>query len=247
RLDFRKRQSRVERGQNLAYGWSYPRMNAGRANDQSSERRNLRERKIDARFLYAIHVFVHHAGDDANDLRWSRLRVAEPQLPAHHVRAFQVSRGEGLVHQDDARRLSVVPRVEEPSFAQLRADSGEISGRGDATFGTRFLALFEGWLAQDLKNAPVVAANHRQHVDPARGGHAGQAFDALYQLLEEIAALLLFGIFVARQPQIHRHNVIRFDAQIGAQNLDEAAHAHPRANHQDRRDGKLRYNQPIAQ
>src|SRR5262249_34266689 len=77
-------------------------------------------------------------------------------------------------------RLRGVTRVEEPSFSQLSADGGEISGRGYANLCTRFFALLEGGLAHDLKNAPVVAADHRRHIDPAHGGHAGQGLDALY-------------------------------------------------------------------
>jgi hypothetical protein len=147
----------------------------------------------------------------------------------------------------DRPRLSVVPRVEEPAFAQLSADGGEISRRGDANFGAQFFALLEGGLAHDLKNAPVVTGNHRRHVDPAHAGHAGQCLNALDQLLEEIAAALLIGISVSRQRQIHRHDAIRLDAKIGAQNLDETAHEHSRADHQDRRDGELRRDQSVAQ
>src|SRR5262249_61330912 len=115
------------------------------------------------------------------------------QSAPYRVRVFQLPRGEGLVHQDAAWRFRIVPRVKEPSSAQLRADCGEISRRGGANFGTRFFALLEGGLAHDLEKAPVVAANHRRHIDPAHAGHAGQCLDALYQLLEEIAAALFIA------------------------------------------------------
>src|SRR5207237_2257638 len=79
----------------------------------------------------------------------------------------------------------------------------------------------------------------REQIDSASFDYAGQGFDAREQLLIKIDALFAFRVFVARQGDAHAHNVFGLDAEIGLENVDEAAHHQSSADKEHKRERNL--------